>query len=161
MKKSPYKRRQMGLTNYNKRLRLVKGKLPRAVVRISDKYVTCQVINYLPKGDVTIASFNSKTLNKFGFPGSKNLPSAYLTGLVCGIKAKKAGAKKAVLDTGLKINIKGSRIYAALKGFIDAGLAIEHDPSVLPKDDRLKGVKLRSGKLFEGAKDKIIKGDKK
>ena len=160
MKKSPYKRRKKGLTNYSKRLRLVKSKLPRAAVRTSDKYVTCQVINYSAKGDITLASFNSKSLNKFGFPGSKNLPSAYLTGLACGIKAKKAGVKKTVLDTGLKVNIKGSRIYAALKGLLDAGLSIEHDPSVLPKDDRLKGVKLKSGKLFEGARDKIIKGDK-
>ena len=43
------------------------------------------------------------------------------------------------LDFGLERNIKGSRIYAVLKGAIDAGLSIPHSPDILPSDERLSG----------------------
>lgn len=151
IKKIPFKRRREGLTNYNKRLKLVKGKKPRAVVRVSNRYINCQLIKYNPKGDLTIASFNSKELSEHGFNGSNNLKSAYLTGFACGIKAKKNGVKEAVLDTGLKNNIPGSRIYAALNGLIDSGIIIQHDPKALPKEERLKKAELNT------VKEKLIK----
>ena len=41
-----YKRRENGLTDYRRRLRMLRGGLPRAVVRVSNTQVTCQVVEY-------------------------------------------------------------------------------------------------------------------
>lgn len=132
----PYKRRRKKLTNYKKRLKLVISGKPRLVVRVSNKYVNCQVIKYKPDGDVTLTAFNSKKLSDYGFKGGKNLQSAYLSGFITGLKALKKGVKKAVLDSGLKTSIKNSRIYACLKGFVEAGVKVPHSKEVLP-DDKL------------------------
>lgn len=133
-----FKRRRKGLTNYSKRLKLIISRKPRLVVRLSNKYITCQIINYKSKGDRTIVAFNSKKLSDYGFKGGKNLQSAYLTGLVIGLKALKNGVKKVILDTGLRPSVKNSRIYACLKGFIAAGVNVPHDEKVLPDDKLLK-----------------------
>lgn len=153
-KRIPYKRRRQGRTNYKKRLRLVSSGKPRFIVRISNKYINCQVINFKTKGDLTISAFNSKLLNKYGFEGGKNLPSAYLAGLACGLLAKKKGVKQAILDTGLHVTVRGGRVYAALKGFIDSGVKIPHDEKVLPKIERIEG------ESFSKAKKKIMGGVK-
>ena len=63
----------------------------------------------------------------------KNTSSAYLTGYLCGKKALKEGIEGAVLDLGLKTSINGSKIYAALKGAVDAGMNIPHNESILPQ----------------------------
>ena len=47
---------------------------------------------------------------------TSNIPAAYLTGYLCGLRARKKGIKKAVLDLGLERVVKGSRIFAALAG---------------------------------------------
>jgi large subunit ribosomal protein L18 len=133
-----FRRRRTGLTNYKKRLQLIISRKPRLVIRVSNKYINCQVIKYKSDGDVTIIAFNSKNLINYGFKGSKNLQSAYLTGLVAGLKALKEGIKKAVLDTGLKPSVKNSRIYACLKGFIEAGVSVPHGDEVMPDDKLLK-----------------------
>jgi len=138
MKKIPFKRRRKQLTNYRKRLKLIMSGKPRFVVRISNKYVNCQFIKYKPDGDVTIAQFNTIKLSDYGFKGSKNLQSAYLGGFVSGLKALKKGVKKAVLDIGLKTSVKNSRIYASLKGAIEAGVNIPAGKGVMPSDELLK-----------------------
>lgn len=137
-KKIPFKRRRKQLTNYHKRLKLITSGKPRFVVRISNKYITCQVIKYKADGDITLSTFNSKKLADYGFKSGKNLQAAYLAGLVAGLKSLKAGAKSAVLDTGLKTSVKNSRIYACLKGFIEAGVKVPHGEKVLPDDKLLK-----------------------
>ena len=137
-KKIPFKRRRQKLTNYQKRLKLIKSNKPRLVIRISNKYITCQLVNYKANGDEVVTSFTSKKLSDYGFKGSKNLQSAYLAGLVTGLKALKKDVKNAVLDTGLKTSVKNSRIYACLKGALDAGVKIPHGPEVLPNDKLLK-----------------------
>lgn len=134
----PFKRRRKKLTNYKKRLKLIKSGKPRFVVRISNMYVNCQIIKYQPDGDVTITAFNSKKLSNYGFKGGKNLQSAYLTGYVTGLKALKQGVKETVLDSGLRTSVKNSRIYACLKGLIEAGIKAPHSDEVLPNDKLLK-----------------------
>ncbi len=160
-KRVPYKRRREGKTNYKKRLKLVSSGKPRFIVRISNKYVTCQVTKFKPEGDITVCTFNSKKLSDYGFKGTKNLPSAYLAGLVCGFLAKKKGIKEAVLDSGLHVTLKGGRIFAALKGAIDSGLKIPHGEGVFPQESRLKGEHLKLGDSFLKAKDKIMEAFKK
>ena len=69
----------------------------------------------------------------------KAIPASYLTGYALGKKAVASGVKTAVLDIGLAASSNGNRVYAALKGMVDAGLEIPHGESVLPSEDRLMG----------------------
>ena len=68
-----------------------------------------------------------------------NIPCAYLTGLAAGKKGVEKGLKEAVLDMGLTGSVKGSRIYATLKGINDAGLTIKHSEKILPSKEALDG----------------------
>ncbi|MFH8109975.1 MAG: 50S ribosomal protein L18, partial [Candidatus Aenigmatarchaeota archaeon] len=61
------------------------------------------------------------------------------TGLLVGLKAKKLGIKKMILDIGLQRSTKGSRIYALAKGCLDAGIEIPIGKDVLPSEDRISG----------------------
>ena len=56
-----------------------------------------------------------------------------------GKKALASGVKSAVLDIGLAASSTGNRVYAALKGMVDAGLDIPHGEAVLPSEDRISG----------------------
>jgi len=38
-----------------------------------------------------------------------------------------------------KTPVKGSRVFAALKGAVDAGLKVPHSESILPDESRIKG----------------------
>ncbi|HDD46392.1 MAG TPA: 50S ribosomal protein L18 [Candidatus Aenigmarchaeota archaeon] len=137
----PHRRRREGRTDYRKRLRLLKSHLPRFVVRKSLNNIICQIIEFMPKGDKVIVSADSKELKKFGWLGNcGNIPAAYLTGLLCGLRAKKKGIERSVLDIGMYRSVKGSRIYGALKGALDAGISIPHSPDILPKEERIKGM---------------------
>ena len=67
------------------------------------------------------------------------MPSAYLLGLLVGLEAKKLKIKELILDIGLNQSVKGSSIYALLKGALDAGLSIPHSQEILPSEERIKG----------------------
>ncbi|MHA1238738.1 MAG: 50S ribosomal protein L18 [Candidatus Odinarchaeia archaeon] len=138
----PFRRRRLGKTDYYLRKKLLLTKIPRLVVRKTLKYIITQVVEAKPQGDVVLASANSKELStKFGWKAScGNLPAAYLTGYLVGLRALKNGIKKAVLDIGLHAPIKGSRVFAALKGAVDSGLEVPHGEEVFPLEDRIKGV---------------------
>ncbi len=58
---------------------------------------------------------------------------------MAGFRALQEGSKRAILDTGLHISSKGTRIYAALKGVLDAGIEVPHGEEILPDEDRIKG----------------------
>ena len=49
------------------------------------------------------------------------------------------GHDEAILDIGLAASSSGSRVFAALRGIVDAGLEIPHGEGVLPDDDRING----------------------
>ena len=156
----PHRRRREGKTNYKFRLRLLKSGKLRFCIRKSLNNIVCQIVQYKPAGDVTLASSDSKELKKFGwgFHGG-NIPSAYLAGYLCGLRAKKNKIEKCVLDTGLYPSIKGSRIYAALKGAVDSGVKIPHSEKILPPEDRIKGKHTpqaeKMAKVFETVKTKL------
>ncbi|MFC1690956.1 50S ribosomal protein L18 [Nanoarchaeota archaeon] len=134
------RRKRAGKTDYKKRLSILKGSLPRLVVRKSLKNILVQLIDYSASGDKVKACARSTELNKYGWPVSKsNLSSAYLTGLLLAKKAQNSGIKKALLDIGLQRGTVGSRLFAALKGAIDGGLEIPHGEEVLPSEERIKG----------------------
>jgi large subunit ribosomal protein L18 len=109
-------------------------------VRVSNKNVICQMIEHGEIGDKVLVSGSSKELTKLGWDEARsNTPAAYLVGYLCGKKAKKAKVNKAILDLGFKEIVKGSKIFAALKGALDAGVEIAHDASVLPAQERIEG----------------------
>mgnify|MGYP006282708491 CR=1 FL=1 len=135
-----YRRKQEGRTNYKKRLNLLKSGIPRLVVRKSLKHINAQIVKYYPEGDKVIASVNSKALEKFGWRGKGNIPGSYLTGLLLGKKAKQdKNIKKAILDIGMLSPVKGSKVYAVLKGATDAGIEMPYSEEVVPSDDAIQG----------------------
>ncbi|MEM3151202.1 MAG: 50S ribosomal protein L18 [Candidatus Bathyarchaeia archaeon] len=136
----PLRRRREGKTNYKKRRALILSKLPRFIVRLTNKHVLIQVAEAKPNGDYVLASASSMELKKLGWKSCfKNTPSAYLTGLLAGFKALKNNVKEAVLDIGLRKATKGARVFAAMKGALDAGLKIPHSEEILPDESRIKG----------------------
>jgi len=138
--KVPPRRRREGCTNYRKRLKLLLSKKVRLVVRITNKRVIAQFVSYEPGGDRVLVSVTSEKLREFGWKGDlNNTPAAYLTGLLAGKEALKAGIKEAILDIGLRSPVKGSRVFAVLRGAVEAGVEIPHDEEILPEDSRILG----------------------
>ena len=138
--KVPFRRRLEKKTDYRKRLRLLYSKKMRMVVRKSLKHIKAQIIEFDVKGDKTLVSTTSQELKKFGWDGSTdNMTSAYLTGLLIGKRALSKKINSVILDIGNQRNVKGSRVFAVLKGALDAGLEIQHSPDVFPSEDRIKG----------------------
>jgi large subunit ribosomal protein L18 len=138
--KTPFKRRKEGKTDYGARLKLIELDKHRFVVRVTSNHTIAQIIDVELQGDNTLISAHSQELKELGWLGSgKNTSAAYLTGYLCGKKAQKEGIKDAVLDMGLQPSTKGSRVYAVLKGALDAGLNIPHNEVILPDEDRIKG----------------------
>ncbi len=136
----PFKRIREGKTDYKKRLSMLKSGKTRIVIRKSNKNLLVQAANYDAKGDKVIISTSSVELKKLGWKyGCGNIPAAYLTGLLAGKKMLKKDVKHAIADMGLYLSVKGSRLYAALKGIIDAGVDVPHSKEILPSDDRIRG----------------------
>jgi len=143
--KVPYRRRREGKTNYRKRLKLLLSRKPRLVVRITNTRVIAQIIEYHPDGDRVLIGIDSSMLTKYGWKGDlNNTPAAYLTGLLIGKKALEKGINEAVLDIGLHTPAKGSRVFAVLRGAVEAGLKVPHSPEILPDDSRIKGEHIAS-----------------
>ena len=138
--KVAFRRRREGKTDYSARLKLVDLDKNRLVVRISNANVVVQIIKIGKNGDETIVSAHTKELQKIGWlGGSKNTSAAYLTGYLSAKKALSKGVNAAVLDIGLKPSVKGSKVFAALKGAVDAGLEVPHGDSVIPDESRISG----------------------
>ncbi len=137
----PLKRRRKGLTNYYKRRKLILSGKPRLVVRITSRHIIVQVVGVKPEGDVTYASAYSKELEtKFGWKaGTKNTPAAYLVGFLAGLRARQKGIEEAILDIGLYSPTSGSKVFAAAKGALDAGLKIPIGEGIIPGEDRIRG----------------------
>jgi large subunit ribosomal protein L18 len=134
------RRRREGKTDYQARKALVTSRKPRLVTRASIKNVEVQIIIAKPHGDDVLASANSRELIKsYGWRApTGNIPASYLTGLLCGVKAKAAGIKEAILDIGLVSPTKGSKIFAVLSGVVDAGVEVPHSEEKIVKE-RMKG----------------------
>jgi len=136
----PPRRRREGKTDYKARKALVLSRKPRLVTRSSLKNVAAQIIVAKPYGDEVLAAAHSKELKKtYGWKApTGNVPAAYLTGLLCGLKAKAKGVNEAILDIGLIAPTKGSKIFATLSGVIDAGIDVPHDEEKIVTE-RTKG----------------------
>ncbi|HDN83291.1 MAG TPA: 50S ribosomal protein L18 [Candidatus Altiarchaeales archaeon] len=157
----PYRRRREGKTNYRKRLNLLKSKKLRVVVRKTNKHMIAQLIKYHEDGDRVLVSAHSSELKKFGWEfATGNIPAAYLTGYLLGVRSLKKNFKEGILDIGLHPPVKKSRVFAALKGLIDAGMEIPHDAVVFPEEERILGKDIKSNgkdaaKIIEKVKEEI------
>ncbi len=152
------RRRREGKTDYHNRLALLKSGKPRAVVRKTLKYIIVQIAEYHEDGDRILVGVTSKKLKDYGWKGSfKNTPAAYLTGYLAGKMTLKKGIKEAVLDIGLQRPVEGSKIFAVLKGMLDAGLDIPHGEGIFPSEERIQGLHISEelGKMFESVKAKM------
>ncbi len=138
--KVPFRRRREGRTDYRQRARLLRARTPRAVVRTSLRHISVQIVDFDPKGDQVLVTAHSRELLDMGWSkATGNVPAAYLTGYLAGKKAVAKGLTEAVLDIGLKVPARGATVFAALKGMLDAGMAIPHGKEVLPSKERLAG----------------------
>ena len=160
-RRSVFRRRQSGQTDYHRRLKLLRGKKARAVVRVSNTRVTCQMVNWSAGGDMVVASVTGSDLTKkYDWPAEfsqKSVPACYLAGFALGKEAISKGCSEAVLDIGLAGSTVGGRVFSALKGMIDAGMEIPHSEVVLPEDDRINGENIsdKIGSAVEATKTKI------
>ncbi|MFA6364336.1 50S ribosomal protein L18 [Methanoregula sp.] len=135
-----FRRRREGRTDYYQRTKLVVADAPRMVVRRTNRHILVQLVIAEMEGDKTLVSANSSELEKYGYTGATaNTPAAYLTGMLFAAKAKKAGQDRAILDIGLNRATPGARVFAALKGAVDAGLDIPYGEKIVPSEERLKG----------------------
>jgi large subunit ribosomal protein L18 len=155
-----YRRKREGKTNYRKRLNLLLASVPRLVVRVTNKKIIVQLVDFKNTGDLVLVGVDSSALKKYGWDFSfKNLPAAYLVGYLAGKKAAAKDIKKAVLDLGFKPPIKGNKIYACLKGVLDSGLTVAHSPEVFPSEERLSGKHIQKfpkmEETFKQVKQKI------
>lgn len=138
--KVAFRRRREGRTDYRQRARLLRARVPRAVVRTSLRHTSVQIVDFDIKGDQILVTAHSRELMDMGWnKATGNVPAAYLTGYLAGKKAVAKGLTEAVLDIGLKVPAKGATVFAALKGMLDAGMQIPHGDSVLPSKERLAG----------------------
>ncbi|MFB6127450.1 MAG: 50S ribosomal protein L18 [Halolamina sp.] len=156
----PMRRRREVRTDYHQRLRLLKSGKPRLIARVSNSHVRAQLATPGPDGDDIHAAASSEDLSEYGWEApTGNLPSAYLTGYLAGLRAVAAGVEEAVLDIGLNTATPGNKVFAVQEGAIDAGLDIPHNEAVLADWSRNRGEHIaayadqREDDLYGGAFD--------
>jgi len=107
-----------------------------------------------------------RTLTKLGiaaaFPGAKEA-----TGEFKAVRTKKDEGEeegrfpfKAILDVGLARTTTGARIFGALKGAVDGGIAVPHKPNRFPGFNKEKGelnAKVHKERIFGGHVAKYMK----
>lgn len=137
----PFRRRREGKTDYKARKAFLLSGKPRLVARCSINNVSAQIIVAKPNGDEVVVSAQSKEVaRKYGWKAPRgSVPAAYLTGFLCGLKAKAHGIEGAILDIGLYPPSKGARIFAVLKGVLDAEVNVPHSEEKLPNEKRVAG----------------------
>ena len=142
----PFRRRSRGQTNYRRRLGLLKSEKPRVVIRKTLSGTIVQFVRFQATGDQVLASATARDLRKLDWKAhTGNVPAAYLTGYLAGRRARAAKLKEAVADIGLHPPTRGSRVFAALQGVRDAGIAVPGDEGVVPDEARRHGKHLGKG----------------
>ncbi|MHA1338673.1 MAG: 50S ribosomal protein L18 [Promethearchaeota archaeon] len=143
----PMRRRREGKTNYHKRLKLIlSGKL-RLVIRATLRSTIVQVVEAHISGDKIIAQAHSNQLKKyFNWKyNTGNMPASYLTGYLCGLRAKKKGIQDCILDIGICIH--KNRVVSAFKGFLDANISVPYNNKFFEKshlEDRINGTHIKN-----------------
>ena len=141
-----FRRRFEGKTDYHKRLKLLKSRKLRVVIRASTNHIRVQIVKSELGGDKILSSaFSLELSTKYGWSANTgNIPAAYLTGYLAGIKAKKKNIQEAIFDLGIFYH--RNRVLATCKGIIDAGLTIPYRKEFFPNnlEERIKGMHIES-----------------
>ncbi|KAA0002938.1 MAG: 50S ribosomal protein L18 [Thermoplasmata archaeon] len=156
--KVAFRRRRQGKTDYRQRLKLLKSRKARVIVRKSNKNIRVQFALYKPHGDFIITTTLGSDLRRYGWNGNLgNVPASYLTGYLAGKKASQKGINEGILDIGLHSPRKGARVFAALKGVVDAGIEVPYSEDILPDEERIHGNHIDESlaQNFEEVKKKI------
>ena len=121
-----------------------------------------QFIEYYPEGDkILVTAISNELIKNYKWKYSTaTIPAAYLTGLLAGKKANDKGIKECILDIGRYRPTTGNKLFAALKGVMDAGVDCPHDGTKIPSEDRILGKHLNKEitPLVGDIKSKIIGG---
>jgi len=164
MKTIQKRRRRENKTDYLNRLKILKSGKPRVVFRKTNKYVLGQYVFSENAQDKILFGITSKILIKYGWPekfyGSlKSLPASYLTGYVLAKNILSKGLETPIMDFGMLRTLHKSKIFAFLKGLIDAGIKISCPEEAFPEEERIQGRNLKEDftKIFNEIKLKIDK----
>ncbi len=135
------RRHRDGRTDYRRRLNLLKSRKIRIVIRKSLKNIKVQFVEYNPKGDkILVSAVSNELIKNYNWKYSTaTISASYLTGLIAGKKAIDKGIKQGILDIGRNPPTTGNKLFAAIKGIIDAGIECPHDNSKIPAEDRILG----------------------
>ena len=137
-----FRRRNAGKTDYHKRLKLLKSRKLRVVIRASNDHIRVQIIQSKLGGDkVLISAFSKELTSKYGWnANSGNIPAAYLTGYLAGLRAKNKNIQDGIFDLGIFYH--RNRVLAACKGLVATGINIPHREEFFPEtlENRIKGI---------------------
>ena len=119
-----------------------------------------QLVDYADQGDKVLVSVKSNELKALGYTlHTANTSAAYLTGMLAGKKAQKAGVTgEVIVDFGLQEVAFGNKLFAAVKGLLDSGLQVKVGEEVFPAEERINGEHLSgkdAGKVIEKVKASI------
>jgi large subunit ribosomal protein L18 len=111
------------------------------VVRKSLKNTRVQFVDYHANGDgVRVSAVSNELVKYYQWKYSTATTSAaYLTGLLAGKRALDEGITEGVFDVGRHPPVNGSKVFAALKGVVDAGVACSYNQEKLPGEERILG----------------------
>ncbi len=148
MKKTIRKRRRSHQTDYGRRFKLLKSEKPRLVFRKTNSAVIVQYVNSVAAQDSIVFGVTSKVLLKHGWPenfkGSlKSITASYLTGFLVAKKIIKEKLDTPIVDLGMQRTIYKTRVYAFIKGLIDAGLEINCKEEAFPEEERISGASMK------------------
>ncbi|PIZ53210.1 50S ribosomal protein L18, partial [Candidatus Woesearchaeota archaeon CG_4_10_14_0_2_um_filter_57_5] len=130
----------------------------RLVVRITGKNALAQAVVSEHGQDKVVVSAHSRELIGMGWQqGRKNLPAAYLVGRLAAKRCGAAGITDLIVDLGQQRSVKGSRIYALVKGVVDGGVVIPVDEKMFPSEERLNGTHIIA--YHGSAKERFTKSD--
>mgnify|MGYP001567222181 CR=1 FL=1 len=161
--KSINRRKREHKTDYGKRLKLLKSGKPRIVFRKTNKYIIAQYVTSEEAQDEVKIGINSKKLLEYGWPkeneGSlKSIPASYLTGVLIGRKIFEE-KETPIVDFGMLSVLHKTKIFAFLKGLIDAGLKIKCDSKAFPPQERIEGKHMKKKIPFSEILKKISQSE--
>ena len=135
-----FQRRRQARTDYKLRRKIILSDDHFLVVRRSNKYIYASIFKLNELGDKTIFTVSSKEIiNKFKFGNGKNIPVAYLTGLLIAQKAKTHKIEKSNLYLGIAWNPSASIPFAVAQGCNDGGLQVNIGEKKMLSIERLTG----------------------
>ena len=156
------RRRRECKTNYLRRLKILKSERPILVFRRTNKYSTAQYVLSHEAQDKVEFTFSSKMLLKHGWPekakGSlKSVSASYLTGFLAGKILLKEKKESPIVDFGMIQTLHKTKVFAFLKGLIDAGIDVSCKEECFPEENRIKGEHLKNKIPFNTIKQNLEK----